>query len=95
MATMNFSLPDELKARFDAAFIGENKSAVLAGLMDEAIERKQIQARRKAVLDQVRAWQESADAAPSATNTNQALREYRDARVDQLLEQHSNTAVAP
>ena len=39
MATVNFSVPDDLKAAFNAAFEGRNKSAVIAGLMREAIER--------------------------------------------------------
>jgi hypothetical protein len=47
MATVNFSVPDDVKAAFDAAFAGENKSAVLAGLMREAVERKHRLERRR------------------------------------------------
>ena len=33
MATMNFSIPDDVKEAFNKAFEGENKSAVVARLM--------------------------------------------------------------
>jgi hypothetical protein len=40
MATVNFSVPDEVKEAFNAAFKGRNKSAVIAELMREAVERE-------------------------------------------------------
>jgi hypothetical protein len=43
MATVNFSVPDDVKEAFNATFQGQNKSAVIAELMREAVER----ARRK------------------------------------------------
>ena len=39
MATVNFSVPDDVKEAFNEAFEGRNKSAVIADLMREAIER--------------------------------------------------------
>lgn len=39
MATVNFSVPDDVKDAFNEAFEGRNKSAVIADLMREAIER--------------------------------------------------------
>ena len=39
MSTVNFSVPEEVKQAFDAAFTGRNKSAIIAGLMREAVER--------------------------------------------------------
>ena len=39
MATVNFSVPDDVKEAFNEAFDGCNKSAVIAGLMREAVER--------------------------------------------------------
>lgn len=39
MATVNFSVPDDVKDAFNAAFEGQNKSAIIAGLMREAVER--------------------------------------------------------
>ena len=41
MATMNFSVPDDVKAAFDRAFAKANKSAVLTQLMREAIEARE------------------------------------------------------
>lgn len=39
VATVNFSVPDEVKAAFNKTFAGRNKSAVIAALMREAVER--------------------------------------------------------
>ena len=39
MATMNFSIPDDVKERFNLTFINSNKSAIVAQLLEEAIER--------------------------------------------------------
>ena len=41
MATMNFSIPDDVKEAFNKAFEGENKSAVITRLMRRAIEEKE------------------------------------------------------
>jgi metal-responsive CopG/Arc/MetJ family transcriptional regulator len=37
MATVNFSVPDDIKAEFDRVFGAQNKSAVIADLMRKAI----------------------------------------------------------
>ena len=47
MATVNFSVPEETKRRFNAAFKGRNKSAVVARLMADAVEEERRKARRK------------------------------------------------
>ena len=39
MATVNFSVPDDVKEAFNEAFEGHNKSAVIADLMREAVDR--------------------------------------------------------
>ena len=39
MATVNFNVPDDVKEAFNEAFEGRNKSAVIADLMREAVER--------------------------------------------------------
>jgi hypothetical protein len=39
MATINFSVPEDVKAAFNETFNHQNKSAVITGLMREAIER--------------------------------------------------------
>ena len=45
MATVNFSVPEDVKAAFNEAFEGRNKSAVIAELMREAVE--QVRRRQK------------------------------------------------
>lgn len=39
VATVHFSVPDDVKEAFNEAFEGRNKSAIIADLMREAIER--------------------------------------------------------
>ena len=39
MATVNFSVPEDVKTAFNETFEGRNKSAVIAELMREAVER--------------------------------------------------------
>jgi hypothetical protein len=51
MATMNFSIPDDVKEAFNKAFKGENKSAVVAMLMRRAIEEKKRRAKQDRDLD--------------------------------------------
>ncbi len=41
MSTVNFSVPEDIKNAFNITFEGQNKSAVIAELMREAIEREQ------------------------------------------------------
>ena len=50
MATVNFSVPEDVKQAFNEAFGGQNKSAVLTRLMREAVEeRRRVQRRAAAV----------------------------------------------
>ncbi len=51
MATVNFSVPDDVKQAFNKAFAGENKSGVLTRLMREAIEERNRARRRAAAID--------------------------------------------
>lgn len=51
MATVNFSVPDDVKREFQEAFAGENKSAVIARLMRQAVEERRRQRRREAAID--------------------------------------------
>jgi metal-responsive CopG/Arc/MetJ family transcriptional regulator len=39
MSTVNFSVPEDVKQAFNEAFQGQNKSAIIAELMREAVER--------------------------------------------------------
>jgi len=50
MATVNFSVPEDVKQAFDEAFAGQNKSAILSQLMRDAVaELHRRQARDEAV----------------------------------------------
>ena len=50
MATVNFSVPDDVKKAFNKAYAQENKSAVIADLMRDAVARKnQVKVRRGAL----------------------------------------------
>ena len=51
MATMNFSIPDDVKDEFNEVFQGENKSAVVTGLMRRAIEERQQRAKHDDAFD--------------------------------------------
>ena len=51
MPTVNFSVPEDVKNAFNDAFAHQNKSAIIAELMREAVER----ARRR--QDSQDAWQ--------------------------------------
>lgn len=51
MSTVNFSIPDAIKRAFNKTFEGENKSAVLARLMQQAIEERKRQKRRAAAIE--------------------------------------------
>ena len=51
IATVHFSVPEAVKAAFNEAFAGENKSAIIARLMQQAVEDRQRQHRRAAAID--------------------------------------------
>lgn len=53
MATINFSVPEDVKEAFNAAFQGQNKSAVLTRMMREAIAGVQEQRRREAAAQRI------------------------------------------
>ena len=51
MATVNFSVPEHTKKKFDRAFRGRNKSAVIARLMERAVEEERRRERRARAID--------------------------------------------
>lgn len=51
MATVNFSVPDEVKEAFLETFANENRSAIIARLMKEAVEDRRRQERQAAAID--------------------------------------------
>jgi hypothetical protein len=64
MSTVNFSVPEDIKAAFNITFEGQNKSAVIADLMREAVERVQSQQRNKEAYQRILARRQHA---PSVT----------------------------
>lgn len=46
MATVNFSVPEEVKERFNLAFAGRNKSQIIAELMLRAVEEEALRKQR-------------------------------------------------
>ena len=53
MATVNFSVPDDVKDAFNETFRGRNKSAVIADLMREAVERARRRERSREAVDRI------------------------------------------
>lgn len=50
MATVNFSVPDDVKTEFGVVFAHENKSAVITRLMRQAIDEARLAQRRKSII---------------------------------------------
>ncbi len=73
MATVNFSVPDSVKEVFNATFADRNKSAIIAELMLEAVEREKLKIHRAEAIDRLLARR---DAKPAVTEE-----EIRAARV--------------
>ncbi len=71
MATVNYSIPDDVKELFNTAFAGANRSAVISGLMQQAAEHElRLKCRRESVdallADRVSAAHVSAEAIHAA-----------------------------
>jgi len=54
MATMSFSVPDDVKERFDAAFEGQDTSAVFITLLMGAIEDEERRRRSLSLVERLR-----------------------------------------
>jgi hypothetical protein len=74
MPTVNFSVPEDVKQAFNAAYEGQNKSAVIADLMREAVARAERRRVHRAAVERMLA---ARAAAPSATEA--AFRVAREA----------------
>ena len=53
MATVNFSVPDDVKQAFNETFKHQNKSAIIAELMREAVERARQRQRQNELIDRI------------------------------------------
>jgi metal-responsive CopG/Arc/MetJ family transcriptional regulator len=51
MATVNFSVPEDVKDRFNKAFEGQNKSQIIAQLMERAVEEQAMKKRRSKAIE--------------------------------------------
>ncbi len=49
--TIEFRVPEEIKVKFQETFAGENRSAIIARLMAEAIEERDRSKRRALAID--------------------------------------------
>lgn len=53
MSTVNFSVPEEVKEAFNRTFEGQNKSAIIASLMMEAVERSERRRRSRKAFQRI------------------------------------------
>jgi len=51
MSTINISVPEKVKAAFDRAFSGRNKSAIIAELMQRAVRELKQRKQREALFE--------------------------------------------
>ncbi len=72
MATVNFSVPDDVKMEFDKAFGEQNKSSIIADLMRRAVRERKLQIRRERLFRQFRVARSS-----RPTFTGEEVREAR------------------
>ena len=73
MATVNFSVPEDVKQAFNETFKGQNKSAIIADLMREAVERAQQRQRQSEAIDRILALR--AQTEPVSVEAIRAARE--------------------
>lgn len=73
MATVNFSVPEDVKANFNEVFSQQNKSAIIAELMREAVERARS---RQRSVDAINNILERRDEAPVLSDS--AFRKARE-----------------
>jgi len=59
MATVNFSVPDDIKDAFNKTFAGKNKSAIVAELMKQAVENEKQRKRQARAIDRLVTRRES------------------------------------
>lgn len=53
MGTMNFSIPDDLKERFNELFKDQNKSAIVTELMRRAVEDEERRRRGASLVERM------------------------------------------
>lgn len=80
MATMSFSVPDDVKDRFNQRFAHENKSALVTKLLQEAIARAEHKAQSDAAFMRILAARQQTPKTSTETilQTGDALRAEAD-----------------
>jgi predicted deacylase len=53
MATINFSVPEDVKVAFNEMFNDQNKSAIITELMREAVVRAQARQRSRSAIENI------------------------------------------
>lgn len=66
MSTVNFSVPDEVKQSFNQTFKGRNKSAIIADLMQKAVERDLLRQKSEAAARRILRRRKAAPATTEA-----------------------------
>ncbi|HEX6136453.1 MAG TPA: hypothetical protein VF059_02265 [Casimicrobiaceae bacterium] len=59
MATVNFSVPDAIRDAFNKTFAGRNKSAIVAELMQRAVDEERQRRRQAKAIDRLVARREA------------------------------------
>jgi hypothetical protein len=79
VATVNYSVPDEVKRAFNEMFAGRNKSAIIAELMAQAVEEERRKARRARAMEKLlaRRSERPAMSAGEIARVREELREWR------------------
>jgi hypothetical protein len=77
VGTMNFSIPDDVKQAFNKTFEGENKSAIVARLLIQAVEDEERKRRSGSFVERLRAIRERGEpvTAEEIARARQELRE--------------------
>ena len=84
MATMNFSIPDDVKESFNQTFAEENKSAIVTQLLREAVDKARRKAQSDAAFARILAARQTTPGASTEDilRTRDALRAQSDAGGD-------------
>jgi metal-responsive CopG/Arc/MetJ family transcriptional regulator len=74
VATVNFSVPDDVRDAFNEAFAGRNKSAIIAELMRQAVEEERQREAREAAVERLRQRRRPAATSAAIRRAREALR---------------------
>ncbi len=53
MSTVNYSVPEEIKAAFNKTFEGQDKSAIVAELMRKAVQEAERKTLQRAIFEEI------------------------------------------